>query len=87
MEILPNELNNIIFRYNHQLMMKDICEDLNNIFKTNIKVCSCCNKKKFHIYWSQCFDCDENICSECSINKQVKQIEEINIPLCYFCSQ
>ena len=83
---LPKELNNIISKYTHQLLMKDICEELHNTIKTNTKICSHCNEKKFHVCWSSCFECgDENICTSCS-NKYTKKFEDIDVPICHFCS-
>ena len=82
---IPNDLNNIIFNYHHQLMMKNVFDEMGEIFKTNIKVCSHCNEKKFHIHWSSCFECeDENICTKCS-EKYTKKIEDVNVPICHFC--
>ena len=86
MDFIPKELNNIISKYHHQLKMKDVFDEMNNTIKTNTKVCSHCNENKFHIYWSTCFECeDENICTECS-GKHTKKFEDIDVPLCYFCS-
>ena len=87
-QMLPKELNNIIYKYNHQLLMKDVCEEMKNLFEKNKKVCSHCNKHKFHINWIPCYNCEEEtICPACSTKFTHCNEGIIDVPLCHYCDE
>ena len=65
MNTLPLDLENIIFKYEQQLRMKDVMEELLNVFPTLHFNCCICNMENISFVYVGCCKCKASICKKC----------------------
>ena len=80
MSLLPQELETIIYKYQHQLNMKDVIEEMKQVFR----LCQCCDENKYMDICSQpyCCECQHFICYDCNciqmnICRDCEELDEI----------
>ena len=61
MSVLPKELENIIFKYHHNLLVTEILDDIQDMFYN----CDYCNHNKIYNKMNHCTICKIAICEDC----------------------
>ena len=60
--MLPQELETIIYKYEHELKMTNVMDEM----KTCLKCCGVCAYDKMNISYNHCYNCHAFICSDCT---------------------
>ncbi len=80
---LPEDLENIVYKYNHQLKMKDVLDEL----MSTVHYCSGCNMNKASIYNHNCQDCNEHMCDYCYVEELTEESYITCSSTCYECKE
>ncbi len=80
---LPEDLENIVYKYNHQLKMKDVLDEL----ISKVYYCNECNMAKASIHNHICQDCDEHMCDYCYVEELTEESYITCGVTCYECKE